>query len=167
MTATLVSEPRVVREHQERLVRQVDRLPALGELIDGRRTAELGALLGEMCTFLTELLLPHMEATERVLYPELERMLQNRHSMTPMRREHVEVRAAVDQMLKLKRLIDGGQFGTREQLALRRTVFRLYALLKIHLAEELLYAGIVEHGASAEDELALAAAMDHPGIGAL
>ena len=39
-------------------------------------------------TFLTGTLVPHVDAAERTLYPELERMLQNRHSMAPMRREH-------------------------------------------------------------------------------
>jgi iron-sulfur cluster repair protein YtfE (RIC family) len=164
MTTTLVNEPRVVREHHDRLVQQVNRLPELGELIDSRQSARVGPLLAETCTFLTELLLPHISASERVLYPQLERVLQNRHSMAPMRHEHDEIRSAVYQLLTLKRAVDAGQFGTREQIALRRAVFRLYALLKVHLAEELLYAAIVEHGASEETEQALAAAMDHPGI---
>jgi hemerythrin-like domain-containing protein len=166
MTTTLISEPRVVREHHERLVRRVDRLPELGELVDSRDPARVGPLLDETCRFMNELLLPHIAASERVLYPELERVMQNRHSMTPMRREHGQIRTAIDQLLTLKRVIDAGRFGTREQIALRRAVFQLYALLKVHLAEELLYAGIVEHGASAEDEQALATAMEHPGISA-
>lgn len=167
MTTTLISEPHVVREHHDRLVRWVDRLPELGELIDSRDPARVGPPLEEMCTFVRELLLQHIAASERVLYPELERVMQNRHSMTPMRREHGQIRTACDQLLTLKRTVDAGRFGTREQIALRRAVFRLYALLKVHLAEELLYAGIVEHGASAEDQQALALAMEHPGISAL
>lgn len=164
MTATLISEPRVVREHHDRLVRRIDRLPELGELVDSRDATRVGPALDEMCTFMLELLLPHMAASERVLYPQLERVMQNRHSMTPMRREHGQIRTAIDQLLTLKRAVDSGRFGTREQIALRRAVFQLYALLKVHLAEELLYAGIVEHGASAEEQQALASAMDHPGI---
>jgi len=42
-------------------------------------------------------------------------------------------------------------------------LYRLYGLLKVHLAEELLYADIVEHGKSPEAEGALAAAMEHTG----
>jgi hypothetical protein len=166
MTTTLITEPRVVREHYERLARRVDRLPELGELIDSRDPTVVGPALGETCAFVHELLLPHIAASEGVLYPELERVMQNRHSMTPMRREHGQIRMACDQILTLKRTIDAGRFGTRDQIALRRAVFRLYALLKVHLAEELLYADIVEHGMSAEDEQALATAMDHPGISA-
>ena len=43
------------------------------------------------------------------------------------------------------------------------SIFRLYALLKVHLAEEKLYLGIIEQGVSAEGAEALAAAMEHAG----
>ena len=42
-------------------------------------------------------------------------------------------------------------------------VFQLYALLKIHLAEEEAYMRIVEKGVTADVAEMLAAAMDHPG----
>jgi hypothetical protein len=114
---------------------------------------------------MTELLVPHMDAAERALYPELERMLQNRHSMTPMRREHTEIRSAVEELTRLRGIVDRTAPAMNDQIALRRTVFRLYGLLKCHLAEELLYAEIVEHGASPEAEKALATAMEHGATG--
>ncbi len=163
MTDTLLGEPRVAREHHQRLVQHVDRLPQLGELIDQRQPAQLRPALDDTCTFLTDLLLPHIAASERVLYPQLEHVMQNRHSMAPMRHVHAEIRACVDDLVALQRTISADQFDTREQIALRRAVFRLYALLKVHLAEELLYARIIEHGATPEDELALATAMQHGG----
>jgi hypothetical protein len=49
-------------------------------------------------------------------------------------------------------------------VALRRVIFRLYAMLKVHLAEEQLYLGIIEQGVSAEGAEKLATAMDHLGI---
>jgi hypothetical protein len=47
-------------------------------------------------------------------------------------------------------------------------VFQLYALLKIHLAEEDAYLRIVERGVAANVADVLAAAIDHPlaGVGA-
>ena len=163
MTSTL---PNVTHEHHARLMGHVDQLPTLGDMLLVAPLEELRPRLDEADELLNGLLIPHLEAAEANLYPELERMLQNRHSMTPMRREHGQIRTAIDQLLTLKRAVDAGRFGTREQIALRRAVFQLYALLKVHLAEELLYAGIVEHGASAEDEQTLATAMEHPGISA-
>jgi hemerythrin-like domain-containing protein len=156
--------PGVAREHHERLMRHVDQLPAMGDLIGSAPLAELRPKVDEAATFLTGLLVPHMEAAERTLYPELERMLQNRHSMTPMRREHGEVVQLVDSLLRIQRELDKGQLSTGEAVTLRRVVFRLYALLKVHLAEEQLYVGIIEHTVSADVAEALAAAMEHAGM---
>jgi hemerythrin-like domain-containing protein len=161
MTATLLQ---VSIEHHDRLMRHVDGLPAVGDLIGTPAHADLRPRIDEVATFLNELLLPHMEAAEQTLYPELERMLQNRHSMTPMRREHGEIRGLVAELGRLQQRLAAGFIHTGDTVALRRIVFRLYALLKVHLAEEQLYLGIIEHGVSAESAERLAAAMEHAGI---
>ena len=160
MTQTL---PAVAHDHHQRLMRHVDELPAMGDRIGTTPITELLPLVHEMAAFLTGTLIPHMEASERTLYPELERMLQNRHSMTPMRREHAEVRHLVEGFVRIQKDLDEGHVSTGEAVALRRVVFRLYALMKIHLAEEQLYLGTLEHGVSAEVAEALAAAMEHAG----
>ena len=49
-------------------------------------------------------------------------------------------------------------------MALRRVIFRLYALLKIHLAEEQLYVGMLDHAVSTEVAEALALALEHGGF---
>lgn len=161
MTTTL---PQVAHEHHERLTRHVDRMPATGDLVGSVPVEELRPHVDEIATFLSGLLVPHMDAAEATLYPELERMLQNRHSMTPMRREHGEIRGLVGELVTLQKDLGRGHFTTGEVVALRRVVFRLYAMLKIHLAEEQLYLGIVEHGVSDDAADALAAALKHPGI---
>ena len=163
MNATIAKEAPVVQEHHERLVKHVDRMPRTGDLIDSGQPGELRFALDETCGFLTELLVPHMEAAERGLYPELERMLQNRHSMTPMRREHDVIRAEIQNLEAIRSTVGDKPLSPREAIRLRRSLFQLYALLKIHLAEELLYADMVEHGASPERESALATAMEHAG----
>jgi hemerythrin-like domain-containing protein len=164
MTSSL---PRVSHEHHERLVRHVDAMPAVADLIGAVGAAELAPRVDELCAFLTDLLIPHMEAAERALYPELERMLQNRHSMTPMRREHAEIREIVADLDRRRTGIDEGRLTVAEAVALRRVIFRLYALLKVHLAEERLYSDIVHHGVSDEVGETLAGALEHAGITAL
>ena len=52
--------------------------------------------------------------------------------------------------------------GRSRSLALRRIMFRLYALLKVHLAEEETYLGMVNNGVTDEVAEMLAAALDHP-----
>jgi hypothetical protein len=46
-------------------------------------------------------------------------------------------------------------------VGLRRVLYRLYALLEVHLAEEELYLGVLEHNLSDEEKDVLAGAIDH------
>jgi iron-sulfur cluster repair protein YtfE (RIC family) len=163
VNTTLTGPPRVAHEHHERILRHVDRLPRIADLVDKGFSDELKSSVEETADFLNELLLPHMAAAERAFYPELERQFQNRHSMTPMRHEHERIRAAITEVTELRRVLRDGHFGTGEAVRLRRALLGLYALVKVHLAEELLYARLVERRATLEDEHALADAMAHSG----
>ena len=158
MASTL---PAVAHEHHERLITHVDRMPAMGDRIGVHPTLEARAELAELVAFLKGTLLPHMAAAEQTLYPQLERILQNQHSMTPMRREHAEMRDLVENLGKQQARITDA-LTTGQVVALRRSVFSLYALLKIHLAEEELYLRVVEHGVTDEVAAVMAAAMEHP-----
>ena len=163
MTTTLTQ---VSHEHHERLISRIDTMPELGDMIGHAPVAELRPRIESLTEFLEGLLLPHMEASERALYPELERMLQNRHSMATMRREHDEIRQMVAALADMRPKLADGCHRTGDCVALRRIVFRLYAMLKTHLAEEELYLAIIEHGESEDGAARLAAAMDHAGIAA-
>jgi hemerythrin len=50
-------------------------------------------------------------------------------------------------------------------LAIRRVLFQLYALLKVHLAEEEAYLRLVDHGVTDDMADAVAAALAHPVAG--
>ena len=156
--------PRVTHEHHERLLLHVDQMPAVADLLLTAKSEDVRASLVEMGTFLSGTLLPHIDAAERTLYPELERMFQNRHSMAPMRREHDEIRRLVAEFVKMGEEMGAGQVTIGRTLAIRRVMFQLFALLKIHLAEEDAYLRIVDHGVTTDVADMLAAAMDHPGI---
>jgi iron-sulfur cluster repair protein YtfE (RIC family) len=155
--------PTVTHEHHARLHPHVDRLAATASIIATGRDPELLAELDEVSAFLNGLLSQHMETAERVLFPELERLMQNRHSMTPARREHAEIRALIAELDRQRANVATGHVPMAAAIALRRSLYRLFGLLKIHLAEEQLYADIVEHGLSPEAEAMLAAAMHHEG----
>jgi hemerythrin-like domain-containing protein len=156
--------PRVAHEHHERLLKHVDQMPAVGDQFLTADGVEVARTAGEMSAFLSDTLIPHVDAAEQALYPELERLLQNRHSMAPMKREHVEVRRLAADFGRLAKQIEDGGVAPGKRLALRRVLFQLYALLKIHLAEEEAYLRIVDHGVSTDVAELLAAALDHPGF---
>jgi hypothetical protein len=159
MTSTL---PRVTHEHHERLMSHVDHLPAIGDLLLSAPIEELRPKLDEVDELLNQLLLPHLAAAEANLYPELERMLQNRHSLAPLRREHEAVRRRVAEFSSMRAAIDDHRPSVGQAVALRRVLYRLYALMKIHLVEEELYIRLIDRGVAPEAAEAIAAAMDHP-----
>jgi len=162
MTQTL---PQLGHEHHERLLVHIDQMPALADRLLTVPFADARQDVDELVAFLTTTLLPHVEASERALYPELERLYQNRHSMTPMRREHGEIRQLVGDLANLVHKIESGSLSVGRTVGLRRVMFQLYAVLKIHLAEEEAYLRIVNHGVGADAADLLGQAMDYPGIG--
>jgi hypothetical protein len=159
------SLPQVAHQHQERLVEHVNRIPAAADALLAGDTDAAEQGIRETREFLTGTLVPHMDAAERALYPELERMFQNRHSMAPMRREHEAIRTL---SAEFGRLVDeaGNHRTLGRTLAIRRVLFQLYALLKVHTAEEDAYMRLIERGVSDDVTEALAAALEHPVAGA-
>jgi hypothetical protein len=161
---TSQSLPQAAHEHHERLLERVNRIPEMADALLAAKPDAALASITEMRGFLSGTLLPHMEAAERALYPQLERMFQNRHSMAPMRREHDRIRELVGEFGGLVDK-DAGTISLGRTLALRRVLFSLYALLKVHLAEEEAYLRIVERGVPDDVADAVTAALEHPVAG--
>ena len=160
------SLPQVAHEHHARLMGHVDAIPAAADGLLAATTADAHRSLADINGFLAGTLLPHVEAAEQTIYPQLERMFQNRHSMAPMRREHAELRRLVAEYAGLVAAVGDGPVTLGRSLAIRRVLFQLYALLKIHLAEEEAYQRIVERGVTPEIAEVMAAALAHPVGGA-
>jgi len=161
---TAHSLPETAHEHHERLLERVNRIPEMADALLGAKPDEALAAITSMRAFLIGTLLPHMEAAERALYPQLERLFQNRHSMAPMRREHDRIRDLVGEFTALVDK-DAGSVTLGRTLALRRVLFGLYALLKVHLAEEEAYLRIVQRGVTDDIADAVTAALEHPVAG--
>lgn len=153
--------PRVAHEHSERLLLHIDSMPETGDLILTASEAELKPRLDELGAFLTGVLIPHMDVAEPTLYPELERMFQNRHSMTPMKREHATIRRLVGDYMRLEPQVKDAHHTLGRAVALRRVLFQLYALLKVHIAEEEIYIRIIDRGVADSAGEVMAATLDH------
>ena len=160
MTASLEA---MSHEHSAHLLQQIDRMPETGDMVGTGSAAELRTRLDETHAFLVDVLLPHMDAAERALYPELERMFQNVHSMAPLRREHAEIRRLTAELARIRGQMGDQKISVGASIALRRVIFRLFALLKVHLTEEQVYLDILDRREAPEMAEALAAAMEHPG----
>ena len=150
------------RAHHERLATMLDGLPALADMLDERpRPARFEERFGTVYQSVTGTLLPHIERVEDSLYPELDRLMQNRHSMTQMRGEHDDIRGLVDRLGTFGEAIEADALGPAGTVGLRRVLYRLYALLKVHLAEEEEYLRVLEHNLSEDEQAELTRGLDH------
>ncbi|MCU0478223.1 MAG: hemerythrin domain-containing protein [Chloroflexi bacterium] len=152
---------RASHEHHDRLLVHVDRLAELARMIDdGITPAFLEACEAEH-RFIVGQLVPHMEAIETTLYGELERLMAGRHSMAPMRREHAELRRLIETTGQYHDLVTTGGLGVAEAMGLRRALYRLHALLRVHLAEEELYLRVLEGSLTEAEKDELARGIEH------
>jgi hemerythrin-like domain-containing protein len=157
------SLPDTSHEHHERIEPHVDRLPELAEMIGHATPEAFSAAFQEECSFIIGRLVPHMEAIETTLYGRLEQVMGKRHSMAPMRREHEELRGLFKSLCRYSELVAEERLSQGDEIGLRRVLYRLYAMLKVHLAEEELYLGVLDRNLSAEEKDALAQGIDHAG----
>jgi hypothetical protein len=157
----LVSLRTTSDEHHAQLVPHVDRLLALAEAVGHVECSSLHALFEEEYGFVTGQLVPHMETIEQNLYDRIERELAGHHSLAPMREEHRTIHRLVDELGRYRNHADGCTWSAVEGMALRRALYRLHALLKVHLAEEELYLEVLERNLDDAEKDALARSLDH------
>lgn len=148
-------------EHHEAIIVYVDLLPRLADLIRGDDTAALRDGFDQAYRFIVRRLVPHMEAIETTLYGRLDQLMGRRHSMAPMRREHAELRRLIDSLGRYRELLEQGPLETADGIGLRRALYRLHGILKVHLAEEELYLRVLDHNLSDEEKDVLARGIDH------
>jgi iron-sulfur cluster repair protein YtfE (RIC family) len=159
--ARLLSLRATSSDHHARLLPIVERLRVLAEMIGEVDCDAIHGLFEEEYAAVTGQLVPHMEAIESVLYGQLEQLMGRRHSMAPMRDEHAAMRALIEEMGRFRRHVEGCRLTGVEALSLRRALYRLYSILKVHLAEEELYLGVLEQHLTDEQKDTLARGIDH------
>ena len=155
------SLPKTSHEHHDRIEPHVDRLPELAEMIGRVPAEEFAASFETECGFIVGQLIPHMAAIETTLYGRLEDLMGTRHSMTPMRLEHEQMRGLFDSLCVYRKEAAGGTLDRDDEIGLRRVLYRLYSILKVHLAEEELYLGVLDQNLSDEEKDTLARGIEH------
>ena len=148
-------------QHHAAMVPHVDRLLDLAEMVGRVDCAGIHAMFREEYAFIVGQLVPHMEVIERTLYGPLEELMGGRHSMAPMREEHQAMLRLVDELGGYRSHAEDCQWSAVEGLGLRRALYRLHSILKVHLAEEELYLGVLERHLDDSEKDALARGLDH------
>jgi hypothetical protein len=148
-------------EHHARLLPHVDRLQALAEMVGHVECSALHGLFDEEYRFVVGQLVPHMETIERALYDRIESELTGHHSLEPMREEHRTIVRLVDELGRYRAHAADCTWSAVEGMALRRVLYRLHSLLKVHLAEEELYLEVLERRLTPTEKDTLALSLDH------
>ena len=148
-------------EHHDRLIPHVENLARLAEQIDEGITPAFLAACEAEHRFIVGQLLPHIEAIETTLYGQLDRLMEGRHSMAPMRREHADLRRLIASMSQYHEAVMSERLGPAEAIGLRRALYRLHAMLRVHLAEEELYLRVLDRNLSDVEKDELARGIEH------
>lgn len=149
------------QDHHAKLLPHVDRLLDLAEMIGQVDCSAIHETFDAEYAFIVGQLVPHIEAIEKTLYGQLEQVMGQRHSMAPMRQEHVVMGQLIEDLGRYRRHAEQCTWDSVEGLALRRALYRLHSILKVHLAEEELYLSVLDQNLSAEQKDALARGIDH------
>jgi heavy metal translocating P-type ATPase len=119
-----------------RLRADVERIRDAGDALGTEAAPDALARVGGVHRFLIAELLPHEEAEDSELYPVLDRVLGGSDPTATMSRAHAEIAHLVRRLGRL--LDDIGPEGpdSDDIQELRRVLYGLYAILRLHFAQE-------------------------------
>ena len=145
-----VTQP--LRDEHKELYPQVETLRQAGDAINESLTSQAHAKIEEAYHFLTHQLIPHAQAEDQALYPMVQKVMGAPQATSTMSRDHMEV-SQLTQELGTLRVHETQLFITFNQaMALRRVLYGLYALVKLHFAkEEEIYLPLLDAKLSAKE----------------
>ena len=125
-----------LREEHKELFPSVDRIRQIAELIGEAPTSEIQQGVEEVYDFLAYHLKPHAEAEDAALYPVVQKVLGSPDATKTMSRDHVEVGRYIEELALLKDRLTDKSLTPEQATALRRVLFGVYGLVKVHFAKE-------------------------------
>ena len=125
-----------LRDEHKELFPHVDRIRQVAEFIGDAPITEVRRGVEEVYDFLANHLKPHAEAEDAALYPVVQRVLGSPDATKTMSRDHVEVGRYIVELLTLKNDLTDQALTPEQATSLRRVLFGVYALVKVHFAKE-------------------------------
>ncbi len=122
-------------EHRE-LYPQIELLRQSADVVNESLTTQAHDRIEQAHTFLTRQLVAHARAEEASLYPTVQKIMGSELSTTTMVRDHVEIARLTEELDSLRVHKSQLTITSIQTAALRRVLYGLYALLKLHLAKE-------------------------------
>jgi len=147
-------------EHRKQVV-CIEHVQTIADSIGSASVGTLREEIGHVYFFLTQQLLPYAQAEEQVLYPAIGKLLGALEATATMSRDHLEVLQLTEELETQWLHLFYASLSTSNEQALRRVLYGLYAIIKLHLAkEEELYLPLLETRLSALEGTRLVEAME-------
>ena len=132
---TIVTQP--LRDEHKDLWPHVEALRTTADTVGEVPLKTLQRAIDEAYDFLAHHLIAHAQAEERALYPVVQQLMGAPEATATMRRDHVEVGRLTEELGALRvQLIGAASITLPQSKTLRRVLYGLYALLKVHFAKE-------------------------------
>ena len=150
-----------LRDEHKELFPHIESLRLAGDLISEALTTPAVAGIEEAHNFLTHHLIPHAQAEDKALYPVVQKAMGALQATATMSRDHVEVGRLTEELAALQAQISGPTISPEHARALRRVLYGLYALVKVHFAkEEEIYLPLLDSRLTPEEAHAMFEAME-------
>jgi iron-sulfur cluster repair protein YtfE (RIC family) len=125
-----------LRDEHKELFPHVDRIRQVAELIGDASIDEIQRGVEEVYDFLANHLRPHADAEEAALYPVVQKVMGSPDATKTMSRDHVEVGRYIEELAALKDGLTEQPLEPAQATSLRRVLFGVYGLVKVHFAKE-------------------------------
>ena len=126
----------LAREAHRELFPGVDRLRRVADRLDSYSPAEARHELELVRKFLEEDLLPHEKHEDRTLYPTVAKLMGGVDPTGTMSRAHLEIAHLIRLFVRLVEDLPADGPGPEDLRDLRKTLYALDALLRLHFAQE-------------------------------
>ncbi len=125
-----------LRDEHAELLPRIEAIRRVADAVGVASPASLREQVAGVYEFLAEHLIPHAKAEDEALYPEVERAMGAPGATATMRRDHVEVLDLTEQLRAIEPELSGDVVPEDAARALRRILYGLYALVRLHFTEE-------------------------------
>ncbi len=125
-----------LRDEHKELFPHIEQLRKVADMIGDVPAPTLVPAIDEVYDFLAHHLIPHAQAEDRALYPVVGQVMGAPEAPDTMRRDHVEVGQLVQELRSIRAQLSTDDLTDAQAKALRRVLYGLYTLVKVHFAKE-------------------------------
>lgn len=122
-------------DEHDQVRHEAERLPAVADMVGEISSVSLKSKVDDVYGFLSHRLLPHISVEEGVLYPAIARAEGLREAGEIMRTDHVAIASFVRELASARDGL-GESLGREEANRLRRVLYGLDALVRLHMGKE-------------------------------